>query len=109
MDVSAFAVSTAVALLVSYYIHLHDLSLLLLPAVLLARTWLREGKMTRTWGTVAALAVAALFFSPLYVALMRYRSVSLLAYLLLLIVVALAMVSSTGKIHLASTTTSMGK
>ena len=92
-DDTAFAVSVAVALLVSYHIHLHDLSLLLLPAALQIKTWVGNAKQNNSqfWRTTAGVTLGALFFSPLYLIVMRFRCVDLLACLVLLFGIALAL------------------
>jgi Glycosyltransferase family 87 len=95
LDETAFEISVAVALLVSYHIHLHDLSLMLLPAIVLVNGW-REHVATTAgfWRTALAATLGGLFCSPLYVVLMQYRSVYLAACLVLLFAIALVMIAA---------------
>ena len=63
----AFSNTVLFALLVSYHLNPHDLSLLLLPiALLLHRTWTRTPPLTdfRLWTTVGLIAI--LFLPPLH-------------------------------------------
>lgn len=83
---SAFATIALFALLVSYYLNPHDLTLLLLPiSLLLHQTATRITPISRRlqWTTVALLAI--LFLPPLHLWLLRAHLYALVAFPMLLL------------------------
>jgi hypothetical protein len=87
-----FSLAAIATVLVSYHAMVYDLSLLLVPAFLLANELLGEPRF-RGWRSVSMTAVAAIFFfPPLQIVLsMRYHRSALLGWVLLLFWLAIAM------------------
>lgn len=77
LDLS-FSLAAVVAVMVSYHLMAHDLSLLLLP-LLLAADWLLRSGATGWTRRLMLAAIALLFFSPMYFLLwFRYQRFSAL-------------------------------
>lgn len=96
LDLS-FALAVVVAIMASYHLMAHDLSLLLLPLLLGAEWLLRSGATGWTrWLLVAPLAL--LFFSPMYFLLwFRYQRFSLLFWAILLLAAGLSLALRRGE------------
>jgi hypothetical protein len=85
-----FALNLVVALLVSFHLNLHDLTLLALPIALLAN---RLAQTPPPWGAfpMALLALLLAFFlTPLYLFLMGHGGLHLLFWLVLLLSLAIS-------------------
>jgi hypothetical protein len=101
---SAFSVSVLVALLVAYHTHVYDLALLILPIALRLNDLANAGDL-RSHG-IEVGTIALLFFTPLYLGLIRSGFANLLAPLLLLF--AISIVASGGSRTRASISPSIG-
>jgi ABC-type xylose transport system permease subunit len=86
----AFSLSVTTALLVSYHLHLHDLSLLVLPILLTLNYWVAvgsQGEGPRAW---PVKLVMLLFLTPLYLLLLQLDQLYLLFWLVLALAFILA-------------------
>ena len=87
----SFALAVVVAIMASYHLMAHDLSLLLLP-LLLAADWLLRSGATGWTRRLMLAAIAMLFFSPMYFLLwFRYQRFSVLFWAIVLLAAALSM------------------
>jgi hypothetical protein len=73
-----FSLALIVSILVSYYLHLHDLSLLLIPFVLVMNQLLKDVTCTDRRRLLMFGIIALFFLSPLYLLLMQHGLVYLL-------------------------------
>jgi hypothetical protein len=78
-----FALALTSSVLASYHLYLHDLSLMVLPLLVLVS---RRGLEARDWAT---WAVAALFCTPLYLLLLGWQGTNLLCLPTIGVLVAL--------------------
>jgi hypothetical protein len=86
----AFALNLIAALLVSYHLYIHDLSLLFLGILIIAETVLSTHLAKPGLKTTILLCVSVLFCSPVYLILFfRYQQLQLLAMVLLVLFAAL--------------------
>jgi hypothetical protein len=86
----AFALNLIAALLVSYHLYIHDLSLLFLGILIIAETVLSTHLAKPGLKTTILLCVSVLFCSPVYLILFfRYQQLQLLAMVLLILFAAL--------------------
>ena len=85
-----FSLALVVSILVSYYLHLHDLSLLLIPFVLVMNRLLK-GEICTGRRRLLMVGIILLFFlSPLYLLLLRHRLIYLLFWPILAFFVMLS-------------------
>lgn len=101
---SAFSVSVVVALLVAYHTHVYDLALLILPIALRLNDLANAGDLRSH--AIEVGTIALLFFTPLYLGLIRSGFANLLTPLLLLF--AISIVASGGSRTRASISPSIG-
>jgi hypothetical protein len=87
---TGFSLTIAVALLTSYYAYIHDLTLLLIPLLLLGGHFLEQPQLTPAGRGLLVAAFLALVFSPLYWLCLRLGAASLLVILLLVLAGGLA-------------------
>lgn len=87
----SFALAVVVAIMASFHLMAHDLSLLLLP-LLLAADWLLRSGATGWTRRLMVAAIALLFFSPMYFLLwFRYQRFSVLFWAIVLLAAALSL------------------
>jgi len=80
-----FALAVATTVIVSYHSLGYDLSILLLPVVLLVHELMKEGRPREWSGIVTMVAVGVLFFSPLQLLLLlRFNRLALVGWAVLL-------------------------
>ena len=80
-----FSLALVTTVLVSYHVVSYDLSMLLLPAALLANYLLAENRLRYGPAVLVLFGIAALFFSPLQLYLsLRHKQYALMAFVLLL-------------------------
>jgi hypothetical protein len=86
----AFTLNLIAALLVSYHLYIHDLSLLFLGILIIGET-VASTHLAKPWlKTTILLCVAVLFCSPVYLILFfRFQQLQLLAVVLLVLFMAL--------------------
>jgi len=86
-----FALAVVTTLIVSYHSLGYDLSILLLPVVLLVQE-LKKGSQPREWSRIVIMvAVAVLFFSPLQLLLLlRFNHLALVGWAAFLLLVGIA-------------------
>jgi hypothetical protein len=86
-----FGLTVVVAVLVSYHLMAHDLSVLLLP-LLLAADWLLSPRATGVARRITAASVGLLFLSPIYFLLwFHYQRFSLLFWAVALLALGLSL------------------
>jgi hypothetical protein len=81
-----FSLALVVTALISYHVVSYDLSMLLVPIVLLLNYFVTENRFHKESGVLVGLAIAALFFSPVQLFLsLQYKRFGLMAFVLLLL------------------------
>ena len=80
-----FSLALVATVLVSYHVVSYDLSVLLIPVLLLANYLFEEGNLRRWSAIVIALGIALLFCSPLQLVLsLQYKEFAVMGFVLLL-------------------------
>jgi hypothetical protein len=84
----ALAANLLIALLISYHVWTHDLSVLLLALVLVLEEISSDSLLSRSWPRRLNLICVVLLWSPLYIILIHFRSLQLLATVLIVFLVS---------------------
>jgi hypothetical protein len=88
----SFALTLTVALMVSYHLMPHDLSLLILPLLVIGDSLL-SGELKGAPRSLFSVAAVSLFFTPLYLVLwFHFNRVSLMFLAVLLFALAISLV-----------------
>lgn len=85
-----FSLALVVSILVSYHLQLHDLSLLLIPFVLVLNRMSRNEIFTSRWRVPVYALIALFYLSPIYLLLMRHGLMYLFFWPILLLLALLS-------------------
>ncbi len=86
-----FSLSLLAALLVSFHLHLHDMSLLALPILLTLNHWLSTQGDCQSLTRTGLVKVVMLFFlTPLYLILLHFGQLNLLSWVILAFALAIS-------------------
>ena len=87
----AFSLSVVTALLTGFHLHVHDMSLLLVPILLTVEHWLTASTGPRPARSGLVKLIMIFFVSPFYLALLYFEQLHLLAWLMLAFAFALSL------------------